>query len=492
VGGRPQDAMPLYEAAIRAARAQGLVQNEALAYETAARFYAGAGYGAFAALYRREARACYARWGAEGKVRQMDGADPQEAAPRLATLSAHPESFDLLSVVKASQSVSRAVDLEEVLRTLVRVVLEQSGAERGMLVAFPAQGDPSVEAAAVLERDGTRVETWPEGAAVPLSLLQYVRRTRESLVLPDAAGDDRFADDPYVRARRPRSVLAAPVIRQSEVSAVLYLENNALVGAFTRDRLAVVEVLAAQAAISVGNAQLFRQAQDAIRLREEFVSVASHELNTPVTGLLLALGELSRSSGGHGPGDAEGMVSLAQVAERQGQRLARLVAELLDVTRLDRGELALKRERVELGALAREVAGRLALDLKRARCELTWLVDGPVVGLWDPSRIDQVLTNLLSNALKFGAGQPVEVRIEGGASSARIAITDHGIGIDVGRKPQLFHRFERAVSARNYGGLGLGLYISRRIVEAHGGQINVSSRPGEGATFTVELPREPG
>ena len=176
--------------------------------------------------------------------------------------------------------------------------------------------------------------------------------------------------------------------------------------------------------------------------------------------------------------------------DRQTARIARLVEMLLDVSRIHAGRLDIEIEQVDLSALVPEVAARFTAELTRANCTLGLLIAPSVVGAWDRLRLDQVITNLLSNAIKFGPGKPIEVGLESVGACARLWVRDHGIGIAPERQRHIFGRFERAVPSRSYGGLGLGLYISRTIVEALGGTIKVESEPGEGSTFTVELPKQ--
>jgi signal transduction histidine kinase len=170
------------------------------------------------------------------------------------------------------------------------------------------------------------------------------------------------------------------------------------------------------------------------------------------------------------------------------ERLRRLTDELLDVTRIERGRLDLNPVNIELGSLARQVVEDLRSELASAGCTVQLDAEETVAGVWDPSRLEQVVTNLLTNALKFGPGRPIEVRVHDAGVVAELVVRDHGVGIDPARQPFVFDRFERAVSPRQYGGLGLGLYITRRIIEAHGGEVRVASEPGRGATFTVTLP----
>jgi signal transduction histidine kinase len=294
-------------------------------------------------------------------------------------------------------------------------------------------------------------------------------------------------------------VLCLPILRQAVPIGLLYLENGLVAGAFREEQLAVLELLSAQAAISLEHALLLSKEQaarsealEAVRLREEFLTVASHELRTPMTSLSWTLQTLQ----GHAsvPGVAPippGANPLVDLAWRQAQRMNRLVRELLEVSRIQAGQLTLERTRVDLVALVRETIHRFELDLARAECAVTVGGDARADGMWDASRLDQVVENLLSNAMKFAAGKPIEVVISRHAGAARIAVKDLGIGIAPGDQERIFERFGRAVSETNYGGLGLGLFICRRIVEAHGGTISVKSQPGAGSTFTVELPREP-
>ena len=243
--------------------------------------------------------------------------------------------------------------------------------------------------------------------------------------------------------------------------------------------------LAERIGAALDNALLYREAHDAIRVRDDFLSAAAHELETPIATLKLHLTRLLRAT-------APRQLAAALAAMcRQADRLAQLVDDLLEVSRLGTAPLPLECAPTELIDVVREVAARFRPQLERAGCELQVVAEAPVRGTWDRSRLDQVVTNLLSNAIKFGAGRPIEVHVEGAPDGARLTVRDHGIGIDPVDLGRVFGRFERAVSARNYGGLGLGLFISREIVVAHGGRIEVESHSKEGSTFTVTLPRAP-
>jgi signal transduction histidine kinase len=234
-----------------------------------------------------------------------------------------------------------------------------------------------------------------------------------------------------------------------------------------------------------------QEAERAIRVRDEFLSIASHELRTPLSALLVQLGSLERTllDDTLAPGSRiDRSERKLSAALRHLGRLTKLVDDLLDIARFGSDRVALELEEMNLADVVRDVAERFIDEARQAGCELA--VDTPhrAVGHWDRVRVEQVVTNLLSNALKYGRGHPIEVTVAAGADGAHLFVRDHGIGIASSDQQRIFDRFERAVPVKHYGGLGLGLYITRTIVQAHGGDIRVDSEPGAGATFVVDLP----
>jgi signal transduction histidine kinase len=230
---------------------------------------------------------------------------------------------------------------------------------------------------------------------------------------------------------------------------------------------------------AVENARLFAEADEAIRLRDEFLVVAAHELKTPLTALQLQLGALGR---------AQGDLRKLEVANRQTRRLGALVENLLDVSRISEGRLKLEPEDVLLHEAVKDVLERCHEEALRVGSEVTLNIQAQPDGCWDRLRIEQVISNLLSNAFKYGRGQPIAVTVAREGNNALLVVEDHGIGVSPDKLETIFGRFERGVPVKAYGGLGLGLYIARQIVEAHCGKVSVQSVLGEGATFRVELP----
>jgi GAF domain-containing protein len=312
--GRDLDAMRLYQEAIRAARENGFVQNEALAYELAGRFHAARGFEDISHLYLQKARYCYLRWGADGKVRQLDELYPdlheKEAAPGLVgTMGAPLEHLDLASVLKVSQAISGEILLEKLINKLMQIALEQAGAVRGLLI-LAGGNEYRIEAEALLRqglrrahssRSGGQALLRPgfEGQAgsdrervsvdfrrslvtpddLPESLLRYVIRTQESVTLHDASSENLFSEDEYIQRKHPRSMLCLPLIKQGKLVGVLYLENNLAPGVFTSKQAAILGLITSEAAIALEQARLYaelsqenserRKAEEAVRASEE-------------------------------------------------------------------------------------------------------------------------------------------------------------------------------------------------------------------------------
>ncbi len=233
---------------------------------------------------------------------------------------------------------------------------------------------------------------------------------------------------------------------------------------------------------------LITQLDKAVRSRDEFLSVASHELKTPLTAFQLQLELIRRAIP---PEHRKPLEPRMAMAQRQVNKLSGLVESLLEVSRVATGRLELQLTQVELTHLVHDALERMQGTFAQAGCNVSFHSEGPVVGRWDAIRLEQVVNNLLSNAAKYGAGCPVHVSVGTEAGRARLTVKDAGIGIAQEDVARIFGRFERAVSERNYGGLGLGLYISQQLVEAMSGTIEVESQPGQGATFTVWLPCAP-
>jgi len=268
--GRELDAERLYQQAIESAHANGFIQNEGLAYELAARFYAVRGFEAFADVYVRNARHCYLQWGADGKVRQLDQQHPQlrHEKPLVSPtrmIAGPVEHLDLATVIKVLQAVSGEMVLEKLIDRLMRTAIEHAGAERGLLIV-PRGEELQMEAeATTIGTEDVTVQLGDGGhasAALPESLVRYVMRTQEIVILDDASSRNPFSADPYIVQHHARSILCLALISRGKLIGILYLENNLTPHVFTPDRVTVLKVLASQAAISLENSRLYRDLED--------------------------------------------------------------------------------------------------------------------------------------------------------------------------------------------------------------------------------------
>lgn len=316
-----------------------------------------------------------------------------------------------------------------------------------------------------------------------------------------ASAREREFDDVITETLRSKTPAILPRPNGNSVMCVPILFGDRCLGALTfvyaesgrthsDADLAIGVELAERAAIAINNATLYRELNEAVRARDEFLSIASHELKTPLTTMKLQLQvrlrrlaakDLTRFT-------PEGLARMLNDEHRQIQRLTHLIDDMLDISRIHGGKLSLVPESLELCALVQEVVTRLSENIADQGVEFRLDLDPPVVGEWDRFRIDQVITNLITNALKYGAREPIVVSVALSSGGALLQIRDEGIGIPLHDQSRIFQRFERAIGASSVSGLGLGLYICKHIVDAHGGSISVESTPGKGSLFSVWLP----
>jgi PAS domain S-box-containing protein len=391
---------------------------------------------------------------------------------------------------RAGADLARSLELESTIATAARtpvpfladwcVIDVRPDNHATDALTFVAHADPGCE------DDARRLASWPE-----LSSSCVAGRAEIVVDLPIRLAQRRPDELPGSIA--PTWMIAVPLTARGRLFGAMRLCGCVGRTGYGAHELRLAEELGRRAAQAIDNALLYREAREAIRVRDEFLSIASHELRTPLTPLRLQTAAVERLVSAEipeGPARAEISKRLA-TCDRQVDRMTRLVANLLDVSRLRAGRFELQVGECDLRDLTREVSERFAEELSREGRRIELTVNGSVLGRWDRARLDQVLTNLVSNAVRYGGEKPIAVSCSHEPDKAVLTVADQGPGIDEKDIDRIFERFETGENSRSHGGLGLGLYISRRIVEAHGGRIAVSSRMGAGSTFTVELPWEP-
>jgi len=349
----------------------------------------------------------------------------------------------------------------------------------------------SVKDYAIFMLDPTgRIETWNAGAEQTKGYTAHeiigqhmsrfytpedLARGLPALLLAAAARDGRVESEGW-RLRKDGTPFWADV-----VITALRDDSGRLVGFAKVTRDLTERLHAQQEQIRLAHAE------EAIRLRDEFLSIAAHELRTPLSAVQLQLQSLLERPEGLDP---RARLKLERAC-RSGERLVRLVDTLLDVSRITTGSLTLTRSTFELVEAVEEVVERFGDHAAQAGSIVTVRSEGPTSGNWDRMRIEQVVTNLLGNSLKYAAGTPVEISVQGDADNVVFTVADGGSGIPPSERDRIFGRFERAAPMRHFGGLGLGLYVARQIVEVHGGGISIDPERAVGVQFAIRLPRQP-
>jgi len=330
-----------------------------------------------------------------------------------------------------------------------------------------------------------------------LKKIEFVKQilAGKPFIMPRAADtlEDFALDSKHLAALKQlktQSLMVTPLIARDIVIGCIIFGSWQKEKHYELKDLVVASEISGRAAAAIDNAHLFNEAKDAIRTRDEFLSIASHELKTPLTSMILQLQSILYSIKNESMANfsIEKTVKLLESTKRQSDKLSKLVNDLLNISLITTGRMNLEIEKTDLAKITRDVVERFEPQISEGKSKISILGDTRVQGEWDRVRIEQVITNLLSNAIKYGDGKPVDITIKKMQSKVEFTISDNGIGIPPEHQKRVFSRFERGIPTREYEGLGVGLYIVSQIIHHHKGTIKVDSELGKGTTFTIHLP----
>ena len=532
--GNKAAALDHYDRAIAGAKEYQFVNEEALANELATKFYLDWGKEKIAQAYIIEAYCCYTRWGATAKVEQLVTLYPQLFSSILQPVSVNfisTESTDLSSslmrdstfldldtLLKASRTISQEIGLDRLIANLLEIVIANAGADKCVLV-LNKDSDLRVVARSELGQNPQLLPpiSFELSTDLAVSLVSRVKNSLEPILL-GVEEPMRFAGDRYLQQYQPKSVLCTPIIKRGKLIGILYLENQLTSGAFTRDRIETLEVLIAQAAISIENAKLYTElqasfadleqkveartielkaakelAESAERTKTSFFNNMSHELRTPLNAILgMSEGLTEQVYGSLNPKQ----LRCSEVINSSGTHLLGLIDDILDLAKMEAGKLELDCTLTNIAELC--AASIVFIEPQALKKQLQVVVniaaDLPDL-LVDERRIRQVLINLLSNAVKFTSEHGrIDLEIIHVITAQndwiQMTVIDTGIGIAAADLDRLFQPFVQIDSAlsRTAQGTGLGLNLVRELVELHGGRVSVTSEIGVGSRFTVDLP----
>ncbi|RCJ26521.1 serine/threonine protein kinase [Nostoc sp. ATCC 43529] len=556
--GQHWQAMEYYDRAIAGAKEQGYIQEEALANELAAKFYFECGRDKVAQTYLTDAYYGYSNWGATAKLRDLEVKYTQIFA-RLSEQKNHTpekkqlihslnptinESFDLATVMKASQALSGEIIFDKLLAKLMHIVLENAGAETGFLI-LERSGKLFIEASGSFGKTEINVhQSTPVELSeqLPLYIINYVHRTQENIVLNDATTEGGFTSDRYIVQQKPKSILCSPIIHQGKLIGILYLENKLIAGAFTPQRLEVLQLLSSQAAISLENARLYNDLEEynrtleikvkertlelqdknlqlqqqisdrqkaeeiaasANRAKSEFLANMSHELRTPLNGIL-GYTQIFQADTSLTAQQRNGI----NIIHQCGEHLLTLINDILDISKIEARKMELYLQEFHFPAFLEGIVEICRIRAEHKGISLIYQPLYPLPSLIcaDDKRLRQVLINLLSNAVKFTKKGSITFKVgyinqygewitntnklagQLSNSKIRFQVEDTGIGIATEQLEEIFLPFKQVgEDSLKTEGTGLGLSISRQLVQMMGSELYVASELGKGSVFWLDL-----
>ncbi len=531
-------AMDLYDRAIAGAKENEYIQEEALANELAAKFYLNWGKEKIACIYMEEAYYCYAQWGAKAKTDDLEKRYSQLISPILQrkqlgktakgkittltketvsnTSSSTGEQLDLASLMKASRSLSEEIDLNRAITNFIQVIQENAGAETVALMLF--QADTLILTAHATKEEMSVISIPVEQSNnLPLTLVNQVKNTREHLVLDHATENNDYNRDDYIQKHQPQSVLCIPLIDRGQQIGILYLENNQTSGAFTSDRIDILNLLCSQAAIALQNAQLYEQekqarndlqqaltdlqqaqlqkenAEIANKAKSEFLANMSHELRTPLNSVIGFAQILSQDTS-FKPEQQKRL----RIINRSGEHLLSLINNILEMSQIEAGQTPLQETDFDLHTVLQDMQDMFCLKVQKKGIQFVLELDPdlPQYISADEGKLRQVLINLIGNGVKFtDIGEVIlRAKVEKYPENnqyqiLQLEVEDTGPGIAEEELDKLFVPFEQTtVGHQIKKGTGLGLAITQKFINLMGGEITTTSTVDVGTCFQLSIP----
>ncbi|UII19481.1 sensor histidine kinase [Fulvivirga ligni] len=522
VKGKNPKAKLFYDLAIVSANKHGFLNDEALCYELAGEFCKASKEHYPFEIYLKKAHDTYMHWGAEIKARNLSDQYPFislnsvghiNVEESLSTTTGNYSNLELSSILKASTAIASKIQLDRLLETLLKIVLENAGAQSGYLLSVKdndliirAKGHASSEKVEVFE--DLRLATYDH---LPSSIIQYAGKIREEIIMDDASLEHRFSNDPYFHGNDVKSILCSPIIKQNELIGIIYLENNLIPGAFTQKRLEMLQLLSGQIAVSLDNALLYENMEQAVKERtqeikaqqevlkeynkdllalndekDHLISVVAHDLRSPLNQIKGMVNLIKLTS----QDKSNEQLEFINIVLDSTERLGNMISRILDVNAIEAKKIDLKFEMVNLSDMMQKLLNNFKLTANEKKINLELDIEGNYLSSLDKNYTIQVFENILSNALKFSpSGKSILVNVKGHNQNVLVSIRDQGPGISEEDMKRLFMPYQK-LSAQPTAGeqsTGLGLSIVKKYVEAMEGKIWCESTEGEGATFFVEF-----
>lgn len=511
VCGELSKALDLYDEAIELAAQSGMIQWEALGCELASFAWFHKGKERIGQMYLGDAFVRYRRWGARCKANQMEANAPwvrsrlergtQSQPETTATISLeYARELDLTTVIKATQTISKELEWEQLVQTIMALVLENAGAQRGVFIlnkgeGLFVQGCFSLGASNLI-LDVPVHQLNPETGVpwLPLSVLHVMMRTKRSVLLHEGRWEGDHRLDPYIQKFQPKSLLCLPVCHQGAPLGMIYIEHRDVERLFGPSRVTLLHLLAKQMGVSVQNALLFEQhkearikAEAASQAKSQFLANMSHELRTPLNAII-GYAELLEED--HVFEDEQPLEDLQKIRV-SAQHLLSMISDVLDLSRIEAERFEPCMSEVDLVKVVDEVVAVVepAIKLQHNTFEKRVVLERPSIQS-DDTRVRQILINLLYNAAKFTSGGTISLEVIEAHGMVCFSVTDTGRGIPEEQLGQIFEPFHQVdnSSTRKVGGAGLGLALSKHFSELLGGSLDAHSKLGEGSCFTLSLP----